>query len=207
MRFVTATLGLASVLPFAHTSNAAIIAGTIKTEAGRPEIGAMFTVWNKAPDRKETVYTDADGSFAIKTDFGGELNVRARLANFADATAQIDIGVDEAKTIDLVVKHFATPQKESDALTASAHTEMPRWKNDAQHAPFVVYNLPHSGFWRWMSDMLLPTVMNAAGWWPDHSDDRRARRERRPSSQDSGLLRQIRLRPERRLRRYRPRRR
>ena len=130
-------LAAASTLALAGPAAAAILTGTIKTEAGKPVMGAMFTVWNAAQDRKETVYTDENGTFAIRTDFGGKLQVRARLANFADAFAEVDAGIDEAKSIDLVVKHFADAQEQSDALTASAHTAVLPGKDGAQRAPFV----------------------------------------------------------------------
>ena len=40
----------------------------------------MLTVFDKNRQNRETVYTAADGSFAIRTPFAGQLQVRARLA-------------------------------------------------------------------------------------------------------------------------------
>jgi streptogramin lyase len=38
---------------------------------------------------------------------------------------------------------------------------------DPRTKEFTILDLPHNGLWRWLSDMLLPTIMNAASWWPE----------------------------------------
>ena len=119
------------------TAEAAILTGTLRIEGGLPVAGAMLSVWNEDKTRKETVYSGADGSYAIKTDFGGKLAVRARLANFADATAEMQVGANEAQTLDLTMPHFASPEALSEALTASAHTAVLPWKDGQERAPFV----------------------------------------------------------------------
>ena len=48
----------------------------------------MVTVFNDERDQRETVYTDADGSYAIRTAYAGKLDVRARLANYDDSRMQ-----------------------------------------------------------------------------------------------------------------------
>jgi virginiamycin B lyase len=118
-------------------AQAVSLTGTITTEGGKPVLGAMLTVFNEAGNRKETVYTGIDGSYAIHTDFGGKLNVRARLANFEDATTTVQLAVDQLATVNLTLKHFASAQAESDALTASAHTAKLPWADDKQRRPFV----------------------------------------------------------------------
>jgi len=118
-------------------ADAAILTGTLRVEGGLPVAGAMLSVWNEDKSRKETVYSGADGAYAIKTDFGGKLSVRARLANFADADVELQIGAGEAQTLDLTMPHFASPDALSEALTASAHTAVLPWKDGQERAPFV----------------------------------------------------------------------
>jgi virginiamycin B lyase len=116
---------------------AASLTGIVTTENGKPVMGAMLTVFNEAANRKETVYTAADGSYAIHTDFGGKLAVRARLANFEDAQTSVQLGIDQLATVNLTIKHFASAQAESDALTASAHTAKLPWADTNQRQPFI----------------------------------------------------------------------
>ena len=122
---------------FAANAQAVSLTGTITTENGSPVMGAMLTVFNEAGNRKESVYSGADGSYAIHTDFGGKLNVRARLANFEDATTTVQLAADQLSTVNLTLKHFASAQAASDALTASAHTAKLPWASHDQRRPFV----------------------------------------------------------------------
>ncbi|MBV8438871.1 MAG: hypothetical protein JOY95_15300 [Silvibacterium sp.] len=134
---LTAAILAATAVTFGPPCRGATLTGTIHVEGGTSALGAMLTMWNEAQDRKETVYADADGHFALHNDFGGKLNIRARLANFDDAVTQIEIGAGDARSIELTVTRFATPEALSDALTASAHTAKLPWKDAAQRSPFV----------------------------------------------------------------------
>lgn len=113
------------------------IVGKITTESGKPVFGAMLTVWNEEQTRKETVYTNAMGEYAILTDFGGTLEVRARLVNFSDTLSKITINKDQVVKLDLVIKHFETPEDRSAALSASAHAAKLPWRDDQERAPFI----------------------------------------------------------------------
>ncbi|MES2126336.1 MAG: carboxypeptidase regulatory-like domain-containing protein [Pseudomonadota bacterium] len=127
----------AFALTLAASAHAVNLSGTVTLESGKPVLGAMVTVHSEDRARKDTVYTAADGSYAIRTDFGGKLTVRARLANFEDGSAQLIARADERTTLDLRLKHFATPQAASDALSASAHNARLPWASTADRAPFV----------------------------------------------------------------------
>jgi streptogramin lyase len=116
---------------------AAALTGTVTAENGKPVTGALVTVFNEAKDRRETVYTAADGRYAIRTDFGGKLDVRARAANFDDARTTVELVADAHATVDLTVKPFASPQAASDALSASAHNAKLPWPHAGDRAPFV----------------------------------------------------------------------
>src|SRR6266705_333131 len=57
---------------------AATLSGTVVTSDQRPIAGAMVTAFNEPGDRKETVFTGADGRYALRTSFAGKLTLRAR---------------------------------------------------------------------------------------------------------------------------------
>lgn len=137
LRHATLIAALGLGLGLSHAASAVNLSGTVALENGKPVLGAMVTVYNEAKDRKETVYTAADGSYAIRTDFGGKLAVHTRLANFEDSSTEATLGANENATINFTIKHFATPQAESDALTASAHNARLPWASSEDKKPFV----------------------------------------------------------------------
>jgi streptogramin lyase len=40
---------------------------------------------------------------------------------------------------------------------------------DPKTEKMTVMRLPHNGFWRWVSDMLLPTLLRVSAWFPDNA--------------------------------------
>ena len=87
VRLATAAFALVA-LPL--TGEAASFRGKVTLSDGKPAYGAMVTVFNAEKTTRQTVYTAADGSYAIRTPYAGKLDVRARLANFADQTTTVD---------------------------------------------------------------------------------------------------------------------
>jgi 5-hydroxyisourate hydrolase-like protein (transthyretin family) len=69
----------------------AALNGVVDTVEGKPIAGGMVTVWNTEKNRKETVYTDADGRYAIDTSFTGKLAVRVRTPYFRDVTKDVSL--------------------------------------------------------------------------------------------------------------------
>jgi virginiamycin B lyase len=132
-----AALAVAASLLAPKEAIAASLAGTVTTTDGKAVMGALVTVFNEAKDRRETVYTAADGRYAIHTDFAGKLDVRARVANFEDTRTTVTLEVDQPATVDLTVKPFASAQAASDALSASAHNAKLGWPRAGDRAPFV----------------------------------------------------------------------
>ena len=82
---------------------AAAITGVVATTDSRPISGALVTLWNEAGNRKETVYTGADGSYALRTDFSGKLNLRVRTPYFKDVTKPVLVGAGNAAAPDASV--------------------------------------------------------------------------------------------------------
>jgi streptogramin lyase len=112
--------------------------GQVATPDGKPAFGAMVTVFDEAKEKRETVYTDADGRYAIRTAYAGKLEVRARLANHGDNRVTRTAGRDEVVRLDLALQPFADAQAASDALSASAHNARLPWKDVAgDRPPFV----------------------------------------------------------------------
>jgi virginiamycin B lyase len=116
---------------------AASLIGSVALPDGQPAYGAMVSVVSADSTRKQTVYTAADGSYAIITPYQGSLTVRARLANYDDATTTVDAARDALITADLRLAAFADAQAASDALSASAHNAVLPWKSAGDRHVFV----------------------------------------------------------------------
>jgi virginiamycin B lyase len=129
-------LALAAV-EVVSSAHAASFTGTVTLPDGQPAFGAMVSVFNADHARKQTVYTAADGSYAIVTPYEGSLTVRARLANYDDATATVDATLDSVAAADLQLGAFADAQAASDALSASAHNAVLPWKTAGDRHVFV----------------------------------------------------------------------
>jgi streptogramin lyase len=137
-RFVTTRLvaSLLAVIVLPGTVRAASFTGTVTLPDGKPAFGAMVTVFNADRTTRQTVYTAADGSYAIRTPYTGKLDVRARLANYDDQTVSVETTADTAR-LDLALKAFASKASASDALSASAHNAKLDWPSAADRAVFV----------------------------------------------------------------------
>ncbi|QUD89682.1 carboxypeptidase regulatory-like domain-containing protein [Phenylobacterium montanum] len=127
-----------AALAMAAQANAASFSGKIATPDGKPAYGAMVTVFNAAADRKETVYTGPDGGYAIRTDFDGDLKLRARLAGFDDAEAAKTAGKNDSTRVDLALKRFASDDDASMALSASAFNARLPWKDVKRDRPAFI---------------------------------------------------------------------
>ena len=117
---------------------AAALAGKVTTPDGKPAYGAMVTVFDESREKRETVFTDADGQYLIRTPYSGQLDVRVRLANYEDRRISRSFANDDLVRVDLALKPFASPQAASDALSASAHNARLPWKNaEKDRPPFI----------------------------------------------------------------------
>ncbi len=132
-----ALFGVALVLSAVAPARAASFAGKVTLPDGQPAFGAMVSVFNAAKNQKQTVYTAADGSYAIVTPYSGALDVRARLANYADSAVTTNAEQAAASRLDLQLRTFADAQEASDALSASAHNAVLTWKRADDRHVFV----------------------------------------------------------------------
>lgn len=113
------------------------LSGRLSTADGRPVAGGLVTVFNEAKNRKTTVYTADDGSYAISTDFDGKLSVRARVHAYEDVVQDIATVAAIPQKLDFTLTQIADPQALSDTLTASAHLTRLQWHNPELRAAFV----------------------------------------------------------------------
>jgi streptogramin lyase len=126
-----------AAIGIASRAGAAAFTGNVSLPDGRPAFGAMVSVFNADGTRKQTVYTAADGGYAIVTPYEGRLVLRARLANYEDATTTVDAARESVGTASLALKDFADAQAASDALSASAHNAVLPWKRAEDRHVFV----------------------------------------------------------------------
>lgn len=116
---------------------AATFSGTVATNEGRPIAGAMVTAWSAPKDRKETVFTGADGRYALQTSFAGELTLRARAPYFSDVGKTVAAKDGEIRTVDFTAEKLASAQELSDSMPASAHAAMLDFPSTSTKETFV----------------------------------------------------------------------
>ncbi len=109
------------------------------TEAtnGSPLAGVMVTVFNEAEEHRQTVYTDAQGRYAIAIPFTGKLRLRARTYAKEDAWQGVSTSDAALKTVDFQMADHESPQALSDSLSASAHLTRLQWPDKAARTTFI----------------------------------------------------------------------
>ncbi len=132
-----AALALVHVLIHAGPATAADFQGRVLDDAGKPLAGALVTVWSAAGDVKQTVYTAADGSYAIRTPFSGKLQVRARAHKFQDEKQPVAANDGAVNELSFQLSPFPNAQALSDSLTASAHLACVKWPDADTRAAFI----------------------------------------------------------------------
>lgn len=136
IKHLSALAPLALLIMGQHATAAAFV-GHVQTAEGQPLAGALVTVFSADGDRKETVYTAQDGSYAIRTPFAGELVVRARQHLFEDVWLKTKAEATTVATQNFRMQPFANAQALSDSLTASAHIGEVKWPDNESRAAFI----------------------------------------------------------------------
>ena len=143
---------------------AAGISGVVTTTDARPISGALVTLWNEAGNRKETVYTGADGRYALRTDFSGKLNLRVRTPYFKDVTKPLTVAAGDAgaanAAVNFEIEKLSDPMELSNTLTASAHLGEVQWQDPDMRAAFV----SECNYCHQMGNELTRTPKDEAGW-------------------------------------------
>lgn len=149
-----------SMLMFAAPAHSASLIGRVTLADGQPVAGALVTVFNEAKDRKETVYTAQDGSYAIRSSFAGKLTVRARSHRLEDVSKPLVSTGDKPTTLDFQMKPFKDAQALSDSLTASAHLTQVKWQNPQVRTAFI----SQCNYCHQMGNALTRTPKEVSAW-------------------------------------------
>lgn len=134
LRLVLSLLFLLCAWPL----NAASFLGTVMLPDGSPAFGAMLTVFDQSGEKRQTVYTASDGSYAIRTPYAGSLRLRARLAGYRDVWIEQTVESESTASIDLQLASFADLAEASWALSASAFNAQLPWKDLKRDRPAFI---------------------------------------------------------------------
>src|SRR5512139_2987526 len=110
-----ATLSIAAAAFASANANAANLTGLVATADGQPVAGALVTLWNEARNRKETVYSDAEGKYRLDTGFAGKVRLRGRAHMYRDFNVEFDLGADDSQQHMLALVRLTDPQEISDS--------------------------------------------------------------------------------------------
>ena len=99
-----ASCPLLALLALAASADAAVLGGQVATADGAPVAGALVTLWNEARNRKETVYTDADGRYRLETGFAGAVQLRGRATMYRDFLTTFTLAADADEQHNLVLE-------------------------------------------------------------------------------------------------------
>ena len=118
---VLTTVAVASCAALVSQVEAATLTGLVATPEGQSVAGALVTLWNEPRNRKETVYTNAEGKYVLETGFSGKVQLRGRAPMYRDFNVEFEVAVDDSQQHNLALVKLTDPQEISDSLTASAH--------------------------------------------------------------------------------------
>lgn len=131
------SLALGHSLLLAGTASAATFSGTISTASGLHVSGALVTLLSQDATRKQTVYSDAAGRFAIEAPFTGKLKLRVRTPFYDDVLYELAVSGDEHIAQDVVLSKKQDRQAQSDSLSSSAHAATLKFEDPKVRDSFV----------------------------------------------------------------------
>lgn len=139
MRFsrLALSLALGHSLLLAGTASAATFSGRVSTAAGLHVSGALVTLLSQDATRKQTVYSDAQGRFAIAVPFTGDLKLRVRTPFYEDALHEFAVTGDERIEQNIVLTQEKSAQSASDSLSSSAHAATLKFEDPLVRESFV----------------------------------------------------------------------
>jgi streptogramin lyase len=118
------------------SGHAGTISGTVMDQ-GKPLPGAMVTAFSTDNKRRETVYADATGRYALTVDFAGKLSVRARAPYFKDASTEVDLPLLAYRTQAFVLEQHSVAAELSESLPASAHLTALSFGSQSSREAFI----------------------------------------------------------------------
>lgn len=138
MKRIVSTLAAVAATLQPSLAQAASFSGRVTLPDGRPAYGAMVTVFDADGERRQTVYTAADGSYAIRTPYVGKVKVRVRMAGFKDRTVEESATASQASRLNLSLGTFASLGELDETLSASAYNARLPWPNIKRDRPAFV---------------------------------------------------------------------
>jgi len=118
-------------------AQAATLSGTVTSE-GKPLAGVMVTAIDAKQERRDTVYTDEQGRYALTVDFSGKVNLRARAPYYKDESLALDLpaGPAELKQVFALARHGVAAEL-SASLSASAQLTKLPWQSVDSRSAFI----------------------------------------------------------------------
>ncbi|SDW97870.1 carboxypeptidase regulatory-like domain-containing protein [Marinobacter mobilis] len=130
-------IALSAAIGAVSPVSASTISGQLSNAEGDPIAGAIIRLTNVQAGVSESVYSDANGRYALETELDGELRLRFRAHYFADHEMQVRLdGANAMLSKDLRMTPLQTDREISESLAASYHfNELPFDTEDDQ--PFT----------------------------------------------------------------------
>lgn len=121
-RLVKAVAGVgvaAATVGFAMSAGAGVLTGIVTGAGEQPLAGAMVTL--RAPDRAESVYTNARGAYRLETTLSGALDLRVRKRYHHDLQRGLELAADASAQVDAVLEPLTDPKQLSDDHPSLSH--------------------------------------------------------------------------------------
>lgn len=115
------TLLAAPLLLAVSVAQAAGFTGSVATSSGMAVSGALVTVFAEDPSRRQTVFTDAEGRFALEVPYSGQLRLRVRSHFYEDVSFEFPVSGHEQIRQDVQLSKQKDARMQSDTLVSSAH--------------------------------------------------------------------------------------
>lgn len=127
-------LGSSVLIPSALS---ATLSGRVVTDDSKVIAGAIVTLWNDERDQKLSTYTDAQGYYALTTDFTGDVILRGRSPYYRDVNVSISLAEDTEINQPLLLSKLIDPVEISNSLPASAHAAQLDLKDEEARGAFI----------------------------------------------------------------------
>jgi len=114
-------VALSVLLSLAGTAAAAELTGVVLGDDKKPVIGAMVTLNNAKAGLAESVFSDSNGQYILKTTLSGPLNLRVRKPYFADDEKKVSLPDKGVTKQSIKLRKMTNAQEISDSLPAIAH--------------------------------------------------------------------------------------
>jgi len=120
MRKMPLAAGLFAAALMTTAANAGTLSGVVNDSAGTPVNGAMVRLTN-TNNVSESVFTNAEGAYAITTNMSGALSIRLRSPYFRDKHHKIKLAAKASVSKNMIMAAMTGAAEISDALPAAYH--------------------------------------------------------------------------------------